>query len=74
MKGLARGGPVVSRPETRVDGNSSPQARRLVLQESKHGVAGIKGRVGRAFMMCKYCNIQSVNDEIPVFRLKINHV
>ncbi len=74
VKGLARGGAVVGRPGTRVDGNSPPRARRLVLQVSKHGVAGSKGRwVGRAFMMCKYCNIQSVNDEIFVFRLKINH-
>ncbi len=73
MKGLARGGAVISRPGTRVDGNSPLRARRLVLQVSKHGVAGSKGRVGRAFIMCKYCNIRSVNDEIFVFKLKINH-
>ncbi len=64
MKGLARGGVVISRPGTRVDGNLPPRARGLVLQVSKIGVAGSKGRVGRGFMMCKYCNIGSVNDEI----------
>ncbi len=64
MEGLARGGAVVSRPGIRVDGNSPPQARGLVLQVSKHRVAGSKGRVGWGFMMCKYCNVRSVNDEI----------
>jgi hypothetical protein len=73
VKGLARGGAVVSRPGTRVDGNSPPRARGLVLQVSKHGVAGSRGQVGRVFMICKYCNMQSVNDEIFMFRLKINH-
>ncbi len=53
-KGLARGGAVVSRPGTRVDGNLPPQARGLVLQVSKHGVAGSKGRVAQVFMICKY--------------------
>jgi hypothetical protein len=57
----------------RVDGNSPPRARRLVLQVSKHGVAGSRGLVGQVFMICKYCNTQSVNDEIFMFRLKINH-
>ncbi len=47
MKGLARGGAVVSRPGTRVDGNSPPRARGLVLQVSKYGVAGNKGGLDR---------------------------
>jgi hypothetical protein len=73
VKGLARGGAVVSRPGTRVDGKLPPRASGLVLQVSKHWVAESKGRVRRVFMMCKYCNIRSVNDEIFVFGLKINH-
>ncbi len=68
-----KGGAVVRAPGTRVDGNLPPRTRRLVLQVSKSGVAGSKGRVNWAFMMCKYCNIRSVNDKISVFRLKINH-
>ncbi len=40
---LAKGGAVVGRPGTRVDGYSSPQAKNLVLQESKYGIAGSKG-------------------------------
>ncbi len=56
-----------------MDGNLPPQARGLVLQVSKHGVAGSKGQVAQVFMICKYCNIQSVNDKIFMFRLKINH-
>jgi hypothetical protein len=64
VKGLERGGAVVSRSGTRVDENSPPRARLLVLQVSKHGGAGRRGRVGQVFMICKYCNIQSVNDKI----------
>jgi hypothetical protein len=45
---LARGGAVVSRPGTRVDGYSPPQARELVLQVSKQGAVGSKGRVDQA--------------------------
>ncbi len=40
---LAKVGVVVSRPETRVDGYSPPQAKKLVLQVSKHGITGSKG-------------------------------
>ncbi len=40
---LAKGGAVVSRPETRVDGYSPPRAKKMVLQVSKHGTAGSKG-------------------------------
>ncbi len=46
-----------------MDGNSSPRARGLVLQVSKHGAMGSKGWVERGFKACKYCNILSVNDE-----------
>ncbi len=35
----ANGGTVVSRPETRVDGYSSPQAKKLVLQLSTVGLS-----------------------------------
>jgi hypothetical protein len=35
--GLAKGGAVVGRPETRVDRYSPSQAKKLVLQVSKHG-------------------------------------
>ncbi len=35
--GLAKGGAVVGRPETRVDGYSPPQAKKLVLQVSNMG-------------------------------------
>jgi hypothetical protein len=42
---LTKGGPVVSRPGTRVDGYSPPRANKLVLQVSKHGMAGSKGLV-----------------------------
>jgi hypothetical protein len=41
--GLAKGGAVVGRPGTSVDGYSPPQAKKLVLQVSKHGVAVGKG-------------------------------
>ncbi len=50
MRGAkARGGAVVGRPETRVDGDSSPRARKLVLQASKWGssVLDARGRLGR---------------------------
>jgi hypothetical protein len=40
---LAKGGAVVSRPGTRVDGYSPPRAKKLVLQVSKHGITGSKG-------------------------------
>ncbi len=46
------GGAVVSRPGTRVDGNSPPRARGLVLQVSKHAwgrAAESKGWVDQAF-------------------------
>jgi hypothetical protein len=43
LGGLAKGGAVVGRPETRVDGYSSPLAKKLVLQVSKHGLVGSKG-------------------------------
>jgi hypothetical protein len=68
---LAKGEAVVGRPGARVDGHSPPRAKKLVLQESKHGIVGSKG-LGwmRHYMMCKCCNIWSVNDEISVFRLK----
>ncbi len=49
MRELVKGGAVVSRPGTRVDGNSPPRARGLVLHVSKHGAAGSKGPVDRAF-------------------------
>jgi hypothetical protein len=64
VKGLARGGAVVSRRGTRVYANLPPRARGLVFQVSKYRVAGSKGQVGRGLMMCKYCNIRSLNDEI----------
>ncbi len=43
MGELAKGGAFVDRPGTRVDGYSPPRAKKLVLQVSKHGVAGSKG-------------------------------
>jgi hypothetical protein len=43
VKGLGRGRAVVNRPGTKVDGNLPPRARGLLLQVSKHGVAGSKG-------------------------------
>ncbi len=43
MGGLAKGGAVVGRPGTRLDEYSPPWAKKLVLQVSKHGVAGSKG-------------------------------
>ncbi len=43
MGELATGGAVVGRPGTRVDGYSPPRAKKLVLQVSKHGIAGRKG-------------------------------
>jgi hypothetical protein len=41
--GLAKGGAVVGRPGTRVDGDLPPRAKKLVLQVSKHGLVGTKG-------------------------------
>ncbi len=41
--GLAKGGAVVDRPETRVDGYSPSRAKKLVLQVSKQGVVVSKG-------------------------------
>ncbi len=40
---LAKGGAIVGRPGTRGDGYSPPPAKKLVLQVSKHGMAGSKG-------------------------------
>jgi hypothetical protein len=40
---LAKGGAVVNRPGTRVDGYSPPRAKKLVIQVSKEGVAMRKG-------------------------------
>ncbi len=48
MGELVKGGAVVSRAGTRVDGNSPPRARRLVLQVSKHRAAGSRGWVDQA--------------------------
>ncbi len=48
MGELAKGGAVVSRPGTRVDGYSPPQAKELVPLVSKHGAVGSKGRVDQA--------------------------
>ncbi len=42
---LAKGGAVVGRLETRVDGFSPSQAKKLILQVSKHGIVGSKGWV-----------------------------
>ncbi len=71
----AKGGAVVGRPGTRVDGYSPPRVKKLVLQVSKHRAIGSKG-LGwiRHYMICGYCNIWSLNNEISMFRLKINHV
>ncbi len=41
--GLEKGGAVVGRPGTRVDGYSPPRAKKLVLQVSKHGLVRTKG-------------------------------
>ncbi len=41
--GVAKGGAAVGRPETRVNGYSSPRAKKLVLQVSKNGVVVSKG-------------------------------
>ncbi len=40
---LAKGGAVVGRPGTRVDGYSPPRAKKLVLQVSNHRMAESKG-------------------------------
>ncbi len=44
----AKGGAVVSGPGTRVDGYLPPQARKFVLQVSKHGAVESKGWVDQA--------------------------
>jgi hypothetical protein len=41
-RGKASGGEVVDRPATRVDGYSSPRAKKLVIQVSKAGLFGLK--------------------------------
>ncbi len=41
--GLAKGGAVVGRSGTRVDGYSPPRAEKLVLQVIKHGIMVSKG-------------------------------
>jgi hypothetical protein len=43
VEGLAKGGAIVCRPETRVDGYSPSRAKKLVFQESTHGAVGSKG-------------------------------
>jgi hypothetical protein len=57
---------VVSRPETRVDGNSSPRAKKLVLQVSKARMPqNVRGQIGRGVVyhvnivciICKYNEI-----------------
>jgi hypothetical protein len=58
-RGKAKGGAVVGRPETRVDGYLSPQEKKLVLQVSKaRDVVGCKG-LGwvRYCVPCKYCSM-----------------
>ncbi len=40
---LAKGGTVDSKPGTRVDGYSSPRAKKLALQVSEHKIMGNKG-------------------------------
>ncbi len=40
---LVKGGAVVGRPGTRGNGYSPQRAKKLVLQESKHGLVGSKG-------------------------------
>jgi hypothetical protein len=42
---LAKGGAVVNRPGTRVDGYSPPWEKKLVLQVSKLGTKGSRGGV-----------------------------
>ncbi len=58
VEGKTKGVAVVGRPETRVDGHSSPRAKKLVPQVSKHGMLGSKG-LGwvKRYVLCKYCNI-----------------
>jgi hypothetical protein len=43
---LAKGGAVVNRPGTRVNGYSPSRAKKLVLQVSKHGEGMSKGSGG----------------------------
>jgi hypothetical protein len=45
VEGVAKGGAVVNRTETRVDGYSPPRERKLVLQVSKLGTKGSRGGV-----------------------------
>ncbi len=40
---LPKGGALVGRPGTRVDGYSPSRAKKLVLQVSKHGMVESKG-------------------------------
>jgi hypothetical protein len=49
-----RGGAVAGRPETRVDGHLSPQAKKLVLQVSKWGcsISDARGRLGGNIIYC----------------------
>jgi hypothetical protein len=42
---LAKGGAVDSKPGTRVDRCSPPQAKKLVLQVSEHKITGTRGWV-----------------------------
>jgi hypothetical protein len=64
VRGQSKGWAAVGRPETRVDGYSSPREKKLVLQVKQgcHGMQGV--RLGRGYMPSKYCNIW----------LKINHL
>ncbi len=64
VRGKAKGGAVVSRPETRLDGYSSPREKKMVLQVSKVGLSynNAGGRVGwECCIFSKYCNERSVN-------------
>jgi hypothetical protein len=57
-------GAVAGRQETRVDGYSSPRAKKLALQVSKAGLfcQQYKGSVGRkCCIFCKYCESLFVN-------------
>jgi hypothetical protein len=63
-RGKARGGAVVGRPETRVDGYSSPSAKKLVLQVSKAGLSS--GRQGvRWGGSVVYCVNIAMNEVCP---------
>jgi hypothetical protein len=55
------GGAVVNRPETRVDGNSSPRAKKLALQVSNTGLLNLsKG----SFFLENCCTRIFVNIEL----------